>query len=58
MKIKLEPKWQDLWIGAFLEKKFKKIIPTYDFMPAIEKTYHIWICVVPCLPIHIWWEMK
>lgn len=54
MKIKLELKWQNLWIGAYWEKKTDVVYPKYDYMPTIKKTWHIWICVVPCLPIHIW----
>src|SRR3990172_9657896 len=38
MKIRLEFKPRDLWIGAFLEKE------------------HLWICAVPCFPIHFDWS--
>jgi len=52
VKIKLELKWQDIWIGAYY--KIKTI--TYIFNPKIEKEFHIWICLIPCVPIHIWWR--
>jgi len=55
MKIKLELNWQDLWLGAYWEKK--EIV--YPFRkPSIENQWHIWICILPCLPIHIWWRIK
>ena len=38
MKIRLEFKPRDLWIGAFLEKE------------------HLWICAIPCFPIHFDWS--
>lgn len=58
MKIKLELNWQKIWIGVDWEKKIKKIIPKYDFIPAIEKTFHVWINIIPCLPIHISWVLR
>lgn len=38
-KIRLEFKIQDLWIGIFWKKKIR--------------LYNIWICVIPCFPIHV-----
>lgn len=58
MQIKLEFKWHDRWIGSYDEIRNKKITPKYDFMPAIKKFHHYWICIIPCFPIHIWWEVK
>ncbi len=39
MKVSLEWKLQDLWIGAYWDNR------TYIF--------HLWICIIPCVPIHI-----
>ena len=41
MDIKIEWKVQDLWIGAYWENR--------DYI------FHLWICLVPCVPIHIKW---
>jgi hypothetical protein len=39
MKIRIEFKLQDMWIGVYWQKKYACL--------------HIWICLVPCFPIHI-----
>lgn len=39
MQIRLEFKLADLWIGAFWQRRIDGL--------------HIWICFLPCLPIHI-----
>ena len=43
--VKLEVKWADMWIGAFWQKG------EYDYLPQIQ-AYDLWICLVPCLPLH------
>lgn len=48
--VALEFKPADLWVGAF-----------YDVRPAIYVSIwgrvladlHVWVCVVPCVPLHI-----
>ena len=43
MTIRLEFKLEDLWIGAYWNREGYYI--------------NIWVCLVPCLPIHIrWWS--
>ena len=37
MKIRIEFKPQDLWVGAFW------------------KPGHLWICILPMVPIHVMW---
>lgn len=37
-----EFKLQDLWVGIF----WKKLGHTVD----------VWICLIPCVPIHVWWS--
>ena len=37
--VRLEVKLQDAWIGAFWRRDGAEL--------------HVWICLVPCLPIHI-----
>ncbi len=39
-KIFLEFKLQDMWVGAYWQKSF-------------ERDLDIWICLIPCFPIHI-----
>ena len=46
MKISLEFKLEDLWVGIYWRR---------------DKHYwlnHIWICLIPCFPIHISWDIK
>jgi len=41
-RISIEFKLQDLWIGAFWKR--------------IGNCVDLWVCLVPCVPIHIsWW---
>jgi hypothetical protein len=42
MRARLEFKAQDMWIGAYWDRG-----PTH---------YHLWVCLLPMLPIHIWWS--
>ncbi len=44
MNIKLEFKLQDLWIGGY-----------YQY---VNEDTHLYICLVPCLPIHFTWKSK
>jgi hypothetical protein len=41
VRIRLEFKPQDLWIGAF----WRRSIDVLD----------VWVCLIPCLPIHLRW---
>lgn len=41
MKVRLEFKPQDCWIGAYWGRYATHI--------------HLWICILPMLPIHFWW---
>jgi len=56
MKIKLELKWNDLWVGAYWKNKELSFRP--GRWTIFKKERHIWICIFPCLPIHIWYEIK
>lgn len=49
MYIRLESSWNDLWIGARTKRNIIRNRST---------KYEVWICLVPCLPIHIWWWGK
>lgn len=39
MKVQFERKLQDMWIGAYWKRD--------------NNVLHIWICFVPCFPLHI-----
>lgn len=61
MKIKVELKWQNMWIGAYWQNKRTSPqvkVSQVDVAVSWIKEFHIWICVVPCLPLHIWWRLK
>ena len=45
-KIELQFKLQDFWIGIFWKSGFNW--PIGDF-----KLIDIWICLIPCFPLHI-----
>ena len=48
MEIKIEFKLEDFWIGVFWKRE-----PRWDELRFLGKDLHIWICIIPCLPIHI-----
>ncbi len=39
MKMRLEWKLADCWIGAFWKRE--------------PGGFHLWICLIPCIPLHI-----
>lgn len=48
LKIKVEYKLQDMWIGLFWKTEYCKT-------DGGDKPFvtDIWICLIPCFPIHI-----
>jgi len=50
MKVRLEFKPQDLWIGVFWKR-----LPGYDPEEEPVAEVHVWICLLPMLPLHIQW---
>lgn len=59
MKIRIKFSWHDRWIGSYdIIKRKKKVVSKYDIMSAVKRYHHYWICIIPCFPIHIWWEIK
>lgn len=58
IKIKFEFKPQDLWIGIFWKYRglsFYCEIKKPDAMGFYDFILDIWICIIPCLPLHIKW---
>lgn len=58
MKVKLEFNWHDMWIGAYWKIKTIEYVFHDNNNNNNRHERHIWICVVPCLPIHIWWDIS
>lgn len=49
LRVRVEWKRADCWIGVFCPHS-----PPGHYSD--ETKNHIWICIVPMLPIHIWWQ--
>ncbi len=47
-----ELKLEDLWIGAFWRLERSKFNNDYGTLYAVD----VWICLVPCVPLHISWN--
>jgi hypothetical protein len=47
MKVKLEFKKEDLWIGIHWKHQI------IESLLSVRKQYDIWICLLPMIPIHI-----
>lgn len=44
----------DLWIGVYWRRIAWPIITTAKS----DWRYDVWVCLIPCLPIRIWWVHK
>jgi len=42
MRVRLEWKPEDLWVGVFWRRSGRRT--------------DVWVCLLPCLPIHIEWH--
>lgn len=49
--ISLEYKLADLWVGLYPDKVYLRPINHKR-----QWINHLWICLLPCLPIHITWK--
>lgn len=43
MTVNLEFKLEDLWVGVFWRRS-----GGWDYVPKL----HVWVCLVPCFPLH------
>ncbi len=63
MKIRLEFKWEDVWVGAFWRKTDLRgcsgVVEYGAYDPKARRhpdaQYDLWICLLPCLSIHLTW---
>jgi hypothetical protein len=52
--IRLEFKLADLWVGVFWKgSEYPELFENYW-----AKCYDVWVCLLPCLPIHISFSRK
>ena len=59
MKITIEFKPQFFWFGVFPERKPDAGSSLYALSRQLYKEeLHIWICLLPCLPVHIVYRLK
>ena len=49
MKIRLQFEPRDLWVGVYWNK---------HLFGWTDITVHVYVCILPCLPIHIWWHRR
>lgn len=64
-RIKVEFKPQDCWIGVFWRRKLWMLdkdnsitlLRTTPPSPLVPH-YDVWICLLPCLPIHLSWNNR
>lgn len=64
MRVRLEVVWRDLWVGVFWRKKAYPDpscpVVAWRGGRVVEGRmlvrYDVWVCLVPCLPIHLSWE--
>ena len=54
MKVRLEFKPQDCWVGAYWETR------PHDcaFDVCYNNERHLWVCLLPMLPIHFQWRYR
>lgn len=51
MRISLKFELRDLWIGVYWSVAHKHELPG-----GIDRRIDVYICLLPCLPIHIRWQ--
>lgn len=51
MNLRVEWKPVDFWVGLYTEERRRP----GDGLCVYER--HVWVCVLPMIPIHIWWEV-
>jgi hypothetical protein len=62
---RIEWRWEfqprDLWVGVYwrVDDDPGETPWRYDYLgaPFPPRRVDVWICVVPCLPLHVWWPL-
>jgi hypothetical protein len=49
--VRLEFKWQDMWLGLY--PKIRASEPQLGTWYGLPRSWDVWICLIPMLPIHI-----
>jgi len=65
MKARLEFKPADCWVGVYTEKR-RRLLPHSPTAAGCDLSYgehgvierHVWICLLPMLPIHLSWRAR
>jgi hypothetical protein len=47
MRVRVEWKPEDLWVGAYWRRTQERVW--------WSRRYDLWICLLPCLPLHVTW---
>jgi hypothetical protein len=58
VKIRVEFRKEDLWIGVFwrLDEWYETETPEEGRFE--KRKWDMWICLVPCVPIHLKWTTE
>ena len=54
-RLRIDFKIKDFWIGIFWRRRKEECLfhVLRDGCPAVTYAFDLWICLFPCLPIHI-----
>ena len=47
----VEWKPADLWVGAYWDRR--RISYVLEGAGTVTEEFHLWVCLLPCLPIHV-----
>lgn len=50
VQLKFEPR--DIWIGVYWDR------PMVSILSSARPKVHLYICLIPMWPLHIWWERR
>jgi hypothetical protein len=58
LKMRIEFKLADLWVGAFWKRALEECVETEgdEAVMVTAPRVDVWICLVPMLPLHIVWR--
>lgn len=50
LRVRLEFVPRDVWVGAYWRRDTAR-----DNAPFAFDSYDLWLCLLPCLPLHVTW---